>query len=74
MLLHANAASQNDRCCLTVKESRDGGLHWTILKEIYSGSAAYSDLVQVDGRTVGVFYEKDEYTKMVFARFEWESP
>ena len=69
-LLHSNPASQTERCCLTVKISRDEGLHWEILREIYPGSAAYSDLVPVDADTIGVLFEGDEYMKIYFVEFE----
>lgn len=73
ILLHSNASSQTERCCLTVKISQDGGIHWEKWMEIYSGSTAYSDLVQVTEKTAGVLYEKDDYTKIAFAWFSLEN-
>lgn len=69
-LLHSNPSSQTERCCLTVKISRDEGLHWDTLREIYPGSAAYSDLVLLNADTCGVLFEGDEYTKIYFTEFE----
>ncbi len=69
LLLHANPDSEAERCCLTVKVSRDEGGHWEKWLEIYRGSAAYCDLVQVDESSGGVLYEKDDYVRISFTRF-----
>ncbi len=66
-LLHSNPASQTERCCLTVKISRDEGRQWELLREVYPGSAAYSDLVLVNAETVGVLFEGDDYSRIYFA-------
>ena len=72
VLLFSNANSQTKREKLTVRVSPDDGKSWSAGKEIYAGSAAYSDLVvQSDGR-IGVLYEKDNYTKIVYAEFSYD--
>jgi sialidase-1 len=44
---------------MTVKGSLESGKKWDLEKEIYSGTSAYSDLVQIDQNTIGLFYERD---------------
>lgn len=68
-LLHSNAASERERCCLTVKISADEGGSWQTLHEIYAGSAAYSDLVLLNEEAAGVLFEADEYGRICFVRF-----
>ncbi len=72
LLLHCNPDSQTERCCLTIKISRDGGEHWEKGPVVHAGDAAYSDLVQVDKTTVGALFETDDYRKIVFAKFSLE--
>jgi sialidase-1 len=72
LLLFSNANSQTKREKMTVRASLDDGQTWPVNKEIYPGSAAYSDLVvQRDGR-IGVLYEKDDYSKIVYAHFGYD--
>ncbi len=72
VLLFSHANSQTKREKLTVRVSGDDGKSWSPGREIYAGSAAYSDLVvQADGR-IGVLYEKDNYTSVVYARFSYD--
>jgi sialidase-1 len=70
-LLFSNPNSQTKRERLTVRVSKDGGQHWSAGKEVYSGSAAYSDLVVPSSGQVGVLYEKDNYTQIVYAAFPY---
>ncbi|MBN2476432.1 MAG: exo-alpha-sialidase [Pirellulales bacterium] len=60
---------------MTVRASYDEGETWPVSKVIYSGSAAYSDLVVLPDRSIGCLYERDGYGKITFARFslEWLS-
>jgi sialidase-1 len=59
ILLYSGPNSSNQRIKMTIKGSLDLGKSWSIEKEIYSGTSAYSDLVQVDAKNVGLFYERD---------------
>ncbi|GAB3501854.1 sialidase family protein [Spirosoma knui] len=71
VLLFANANSQTKREKLTVRVSQDDGKSWSAGREIYAGSAAYSDLViQQDGQ-VGLLYERDNYTTITYAHFPY---
>ena len=68
-----NAADTKNRDNLTLRLSKDGGKTWYFNKVIakapegYEGAyTAYSDLVQIGKKKVGVYYEKDNYSKIVF--------
>src|SRR5690606_20355553 len=73
ILAHINAADENNRDNLTLRLSKDGGKTWyfneTIAKspEGYDGAySAYSDIVLVNKKKIGVLYEKDHYKEIVF--------
>lgn len=73
ILAHINAADQNNRDNLTLRLSKDGGKTWyfneTIAKspEGYEGAySAYSDIVLVSKKKMGILYEKDHYKEIVF--------
>lgn len=72
VLLFSNANSQTKREKLTVRVSQDDGKNWSVGREIYAGSAAYSDLVVQTEGELGVLYEKDNYTKITYARFRYD--
>ena len=44
---------------MTIRGSRDFGQSWPLTEEIYAGTSAYSDLVQIDANTLGLLYERD---------------
>ncbi len=67
-LLFSNACSSSDRVNLTVKMSEDEGETWAYEKTIYEGSAAYSSMTKLNNGYIGVFFEKDDYTEITFAR------
>jgi len=56
-LLYSGPADPAKRAVMTVRASRDGGATWQPVLTLSQLPAAYSDLVQVDARTVGVLYE-----------------
>jgi sialidase-1 len=58
------------RTNLTVWESFDEGKTWPVSKEIYDGSSAYSNLVDLDGGRIGVLYEKDNSKTITLASFD----
>lgn len=60
LLLYSGPNSSEKRIKMTIKGSKDLGQTWTLEKEIYAGVAAYSDLVQIDTNTIGLFYERDQ--------------
>jgi sialidase-1 len=78
ILAHANAADPKDRNHLTVKLSWDEGRTWPTSIPIEatttskkSSWASYSDLVQLDSKTLGILYERDNYQEIVFYGFPW---
>jgi sialidase-1 len=85
ILAFCNAADAKKRDNLTLRISYDEGKNWTnnttknkaivIAKapENYKGDyAAYSDLVVLDAKRIGVLYEKENYSKIVFTVCSWK--
>ena len=79
ILAHSNASDTQNRNNLTVKISFDEGKSWTksILidrKEGVGNSSwtAYSDLVKLSESTVGVLYERNNYSEIIFKKINWE--
>ncbi|MGV3558525.1 sialidase family protein [Larkinella arboricola] len=72
VLLFSNPNSQTSRENLTIRISTDNGASWSAGKTIYSGPAAYSDLVIQRDSNIGVLYEKDKYAKIVYAQFAYD--
>ena len=54
---------------MTIRLSYDEGQTWPVVKVLYAGSAAYSDLVVLSNGVIGCLYERDDYRKITFARF-----
>lgn len=74
-LLFANPAS-TARERLTVRVSYDEGMTWPVSRVIHEGPAAYSSLVVLPDRSIGLLFERGErlpYERITFARFtlEW---
>lgn len=72
-LLFSNTNSENDRKNLTVRISYDEGKTWTAGKVVYPGSTAYSSMTVLENGEIGIFFERDDYTRNTFAKFtlEW---
>lgn len=75
ILAHCNAADTKQRNNLTLRLSDDQGKSWYLNKVIakapegYSHAfAAYSDLVLVNKKEIGILYEKDNYKLIVFTK------
>ncbi|WP_121808917.1 sialidase family protein [Mucilaginibacter kameinonensis] len=73
-----NDADTLHRDNLTLRVSFDEGKSWkqnyVIAKspEGYNGDySAYSDLVAIDQKHIGILYEKDDYKQIVFTRHDW---
>lgn len=58
--------NNSSRTNMSVWYSTDEGLNWSAPRSVYSGGAAYSDLVLLADGTVGLFYEKDPTSVIVF--------
>jgi sialidase-1 len=85
ILAFCNADDAKKRDNLTLRISYDEGKTWTnnntknkadvIAKapDNYKGDyAAYSDLVALDAKRIGVLYEKENYSKIVFTVCSWK--
>ena len=80
MLAFINAADTKNRNNLTLRISKDEGLSWfkniiidkTNEEKQISDYTAYSDLVLMKRYTLGVIYEKENYSKIVFTIVDWE--
>lgn len=55
---------------MTVRVSYDEGRSWPVARAVHEGPAAYSSLVVLSDRTIGLLYErgvKSAYEKVTFA-------
>jgi len=75
ILVFSNAADTAQRNNLMLRISEDDGRTWRKSIRVYSGEpanakidyAAYSDLVNLGQYTIGILFEKDDYSSIVFA-------
>lgn len=67
-LYHCGPADTATRSRLLLQKSEDMGQSWQPLKTIWEGSAAYCDLVGVTPDIMGVFYERQGYSEMVWTQ------
>jgi sialidase-1 len=79
VLAHSNASDPNHRNNLTIKISLDEGLSWTKSISVDSTDdptkpswTAYSDLASINKSTLGILYERDNYSEIVFKKIEWD--
>ncbi|MGA0846268.1 MAG: exo-alpha-sialidase, partial [Luteolibacter sp.] len=68
-ILFANPAT-GGRNGMTIRLSQDAGQTWPVSRLLYSGSSAYSSLTILPDGSIGLFFERDNYTKITFARVE----
>ncbi|SFE76829.1 sialidase-1 [Streptomyces mirabilis] len=61
LLLYSGPADPAARALMTVRASADGGTTWRPAYTVDGLPAAYSDLVRVDGATVGLLYETGDF-------------
>lgn len=78
ILAFCNASSTTQRDSLTLRISWDEGKTWphqqlidASPKNFKGDYTAYSDLVYINKRTVGVLYERKGYGEIVFKRVRW---
>lgn len=78
ILAFTNAADTRHRDNLTLRISLDEGKSWTkniVIDKAPPGKehnhAAYSDIVILGRRTVGILYERENYSSIVFTAAEW---
>ena len=68
LLLFTNAFDSKYRKNLSLSISEDQGRTWAKNHTIYTGESAYSSMTKLKNGDIGVFFEKDNYTKNVFVR------
>ncbi|MGW7258900.1 sialidase family protein [Streptomyces sp. NPDC054834] len=71
VLLFSGPAFPGGRALMTVRASTDAGRTWRPVHTVDGLPAAYSDLVRIDARTVGLLYETGDfgaYERIVFRR------
>lgn len=71
ILLHSNCADASSRVKMTIKASLDGGESWNSGNEVWGGPTAYSDMVMISDKVVGILYENGEsnsYERISFDR------
>ena len=75
-LLFVNAAAKDNRKNLMLRISYDEGKSWTIGRTIFTGAAAYSDIVILKNGEIGILFERNNYKENVFVRFsfKWLEP
>ncbi len=76
VLAFCNAADTLRRDRLTLRLSYDEGRTWPVSHLVYQqpalpDAAAYSDLVPIGRRQVGVLFEKDNYAQIAFGILTW---
>lgn len=78
VLAFSNNASEKHRDSLTIRISFDEGRTWPRSWLVEAGAAgkkgdatAYSDIVSVNKRELGVLYERDNYRMISFRLFRW---
>jgi sialidase-1 len=70
-LLYSGPADPGARARMTLRVSTDGGRNWRPAHTLDERPAAYSDLVRVDARSIGLLYETGEaspYETITFRR------
>lgn len=68
-ILFANPAT-GGRHGMTLRLSQDGGQSWPVSRLLYPGSSAYSCLTTLPDGSIGLLFERDDYTRITFARVE----
>jgi len=78
ILAFCNAADTKERNHLILRISFDEGVTWKRNIPLYAvpegktkSAAAYSDLVKLGKRKVGVLFEQDNYARIVFTKVGW---
>jgi sialidase-1 len=79
VMAFCNAASATERNNLTLRVSNDEGKTWTESFLVDQNSenkeidfAAYSDIVRISKNRVGIIYERNDYSQIVFRIKKWK--
>ena len=68
MLLFSTPSSIDKRENLVLMASYDEAKTWDTFIKVHHGFSAYSDMVKLNNRTLGVIYETDNYKKIQFKK------
>ncbi|MBT8306563.1 MAG: glycoside hydrolase [Maribacter sp.] len=68
VLLFSTPSNTQKREDLIIMVSLDESDSWEILYKVHDGFSAYSDMVKLNNKTLGVIYETDNYKKIKFKR------
>jgi sialidase-1 len=71
-LYFSNPASQKSRENITLRKSMDNGVSWSAEIVVHQGPSAYSDMVMIDKKHIGILYEggeKSAYEGIAFETF-----
>lgn len=71
-LLFSTPSTTNKRENLIIMASDDYAQTWQELFKVHDGFSAYSDMVKLNDRILGVIYETDDYKKIRFRRINIE--
>lgn len=77
VLLFSAPSHPTERRAMALRVSRDGGETWRVAHHVSDDPAAYSDLVQLDRRTIGLLYETgtgSPYETIAFERLPLPRP
>jgi sialidase-1 len=78
IIAFCNAADIRQRNNLTLRISYNDGKTWEKNMEIAKSEndkkdhAAYSDIVSITKKVIGILYEKDDYSTIVFTKVKWK--
>jgi sialidase-1 len=80
ILAFCNAASTSKRDNLTMRISYDQGKTWPLTFKVDKSSdeqrsddyTAYSDIVSISDSEIGILYERDNYSEIVFKIIKWK--
>jgi sialidase-1 len=77
ILAFCNAADEKNRDNLTLRISFDDGNTWKknfVIDKAgnIKDNAAYSDIIKLSASEIGVLYEKDNYSKILFTTVKWK--
>lgn len=64
--LFSNLNDPKQRVNLEIRTSKDFCQTWDGNFSVYKGSAAYSSMTQINRKKVGILFEKDDYSQIVF--------
>lgn len=74
LLAFSNDADPDNRINLTLRISFDGGKTWkeSFLVDEKGRSTAYSDIVKLSKKEIGILYERNNYSEIVFKVIRWK--